>query len=204
MKANDKLAVQRFFLETLVASPSEFFRVQNIYNAENFDPKLRETAEFISVYADTYHSLPSVEQINAVASVNLKKMDVSPDHVDWFITEFERFTKRAELERAILKAADYLENGNFDPVEKLIKDAVQISLMKDLGTDYYADPKARLEKIKSNNGQISTGMKAIDDALYGGMNRGELNIFAGGCVAADTEVTIVELFDIDQLVANQV
>lgn len=177
----DSLSVQRLYLETLVASPGEFFRVQNIYNPENFDTKLRETAEFISVYADQYHSLPSIEQLNAVTNAGLKQLpDVDSSHVEWFISEFERFTKRAELERAILKAADYLEKGTFDPVEKLIKDAVQISLMRDIGTDYYADPRARLEKIKSNNGQVSTGMKAIDDALYGGMNRGELNIFAGG------------------------
>jgi archaellum biogenesis ATPase FlaH len=35
-------------------------------------------------------------------------------------------------------------------------------------------------KIKDKNGQVSTGWKNMDDKLFGGMNRGELNIFAGG------------------------
>ena len=96
------------------------------------------------------------------------------------MTEFEGFTKRNELERAILKAADMLEKGEYDPVEKLIKDAVQISLTKDMGTDYFFDPRARLMAIKSNNGQVSTGWPTLDKRLFGGMNRGELNIFAGG------------------------
>jgi archaellum biogenesis ATPase FlaH len=96
------------------------------------------------------------------------------------LDEFERFTKRQELERAILKAADLLEKGNYDPVEKLIKDAVQISLQKDLGTEYFANPRARLEAIKNSNGQISTGWPSVDNKLYGGFNRGELQIFAGG------------------------
>jgi replicative DNA helicase len=100
--------------------------------------------------------------------------------VEWFLDEFESFTKRQELERAILKAAEYLEKGNFDPVEKLIKDAVQVSLQKDMGTNYFADPRARLLKIKNNNGQISTGWPVLDSKLYGGFNRGELQIFAGG------------------------
>jgi len=65
-------------------------------------------------------------------------------------------------------------------VEKLIKDAVQISLTKDLGTDYFADPISRLQKLKSSNGQISTGWNSLDKKLFGGFNRGELNIFAGG------------------------
>jgi replicative DNA helicase len=35
-------------------------------------------------------------------------------------------------------------------------------------------------KIKDNNGQVSTGWPTMDKRLFGGMNRGELNIFAGG------------------------
>jgi replicative DNA helicase len=62
----------------------------------------------------------------------------------------------------------------------LVKKAVQIGLQKDLGTDYFADPKRRLEAIKDNNGQVSTGWQALDKKLFGGFNRGELNIFAGG------------------------
>jgi archaellum biogenesis ATPase FlaH len=84
------------------------------------------------------------------------------------------------LERAILKAADLLEKGTYDPVEKLIKDAVQISLQKDMGTDYFLDPKGRLSALKSSNGQNSTGWPCMDQKLYGGFNRGELQIFAGG------------------------
>jgi replicative DNA helicase len=49
-----------------------------------------------------------------------------------------------------------------------------------MGTDYFSDPKKRLMNIKNNNGQISTGWPALDGKLYGGFNRGELQIFAGG------------------------
>jgi archaellum biogenesis ATPase FlaH len=49
-----------------------------------------------------------------------------------------------------------------------------------MGTDYFKDPRARLMAIKDKNGQISTGWKAVDDKLFGGFNRGELNIWAGG------------------------
>jgi replicative DNA helicase len=96
------------------------------------------------------------------------------------MSEFEAFTRRQELERAILKSADLLEKGTYDPVEKLIKDAVQISLTKDLGIEYWEDPRARLMALKDNNGQVSTGWPALDRKLFGGFNRGELNIFAGG------------------------
>ena len=73
-----------------------------------------------------------------------------------------------------------LESGQYGACEDLVKNAVQIGLQKDLGTDYFADPRSRLEGIKENNGQVSTGWPALDKKLFGGFNRGELNIFAGG------------------------
>ena len=34
--------------------------------------------------------------------------------------------------------------------------------------------------LKDNNGQVSTGWESLDKKLFGGFNKGELNIFAGG------------------------
>ena len=150
-------------------------------NSENFDRKLRPVAEFIVEHSTKYNILPDPVQIKATTGQDI---DVVPDltdgHNDWFLEEFESFTKRQELERAIMKAADLLEKGDFDPVEKLIKDAVQISLQRDMGTDYFADPKARINKYFNSGGQVSTGWPQMDKLLYGGFSRGELNIFAGG------------------------
>jgi archaellum biogenesis ATPase FlaH len=173
--------LQKLFLEMMMQDAQSFVRVQNIYNPENFDRNYKETAKFLLEHADKHKTLPTAEQVLAVTKVELKPIkDLTEDHYDWFMIEFEGFTRQKELERAILKSADLLEKGEYDPVEKLIKDAVQISLTKDMGTDYFDDPRARLLAIKDNNGQLSTGWPTLDKRLFGGMNRGELNIFAGG------------------------
>tara|TARA_E500000178_G_scaffold355526_1_gene428465 strand:+ start:1175 stop:2572 length:1398 start_codon:yes stop_codon:yes gene_type:complete len=173
--------LQKLFLEMMMNDAQNYVRVQNIYNTENFDRSIKDAAEFIKTHSDEHGALPTYEQVRAVTGVELKPVpDITESHNDWFLAEFEGFTKRQELERAILKAADLLEKGTYDPVEKLIKDAVQISLTKDMGTDYFEDPRARLMALKDNNGQISTGWPAMDRKLFGGMNKGELNIFAGG------------------------
>ena len=175
------LEVQRLFLEMMIQDAESYVRVQNIYNPENFDRSLRPAAEFIKQHVNDHRTMPVLEQITAATGVKLNQIhDLNEDHFNWFMGEFEAFTKRQELERAILKAADMLEKGEFDPVEKLIKDAVQISLTKDMGTDYFNDPKARLEKYFNSGGQVSTGWPSVDKLLYGGFSRGELNIFAGG------------------------
>jgi KaiC/GvpD/RAD55 family RecA-like ATPase len=173
--------LQKLFLEMMLVDAQNFVRVQNIYNSENFDRELRDTARFISKYSDDYKSLPTPEQIRATSGVSLNADPNLISHNEWFITEFEKFTKRKELERAILKSADLLENGDdFAPVEKLIKDAVQISLTRDLGTDYFDNPADRINAYFNTGGQQSTGWPQLDKLLYGGFSKGELNIFAGG------------------------
>lgn len=173
--------LQKLFLEMMMNDAQNYVRVQNIFNTENFDRSVKDAAEFIKQHSDEHGALPTYDQVRAVTGVELKPVpDITESHNDWFLAEFEGFTKRQELERAILKAADLLEKGTYDPVEKLIKDAVQISLTKDMGTNYFEDPRARLMALKDNNGQISTGWPAVDRKLFGGMNKGELNIFAGG------------------------
>jgi KaiC/GvpD/RAD55 family RecA-like ATPase len=175
------LDVQKLFLEMMLHDAESFVRVQNIYNPENFDRSLRATAEFIAKHSDDYKTLPTREQIKAATGTALADIpDLNEGHNEWFMSEFEAFTRRQELERAILKSADLLEKGEYDPVEKLIKDAVQISLTKDMGTDYFDDPKARINKYFNSGGQVSTGWPQMDKILYGGFSRGELNIFAGG------------------------
>jgi len=165
----------------MLCDAQSYVRVQNIYNPENFDRNLRAAAEFIKEHCEQHQTMPDRAQISAATGIKLQEIpDLNDGHFDWFLEEFEAFTRRQELERAILKSADLLEKGEFDPVEKLIKDAVQISLTKDMGTDYFGSPSDRINKYFNSGGQVSTGWPQMDRLLYGGFSRGELNIFAGG------------------------
>ena len=175
------IEVQKLFLEMMLSDAESFVRVQNIYNPENFDRSLRAAADFVKTHYEEHGSLPILEQINATTGSKLETLPDLPDgNLDWFMDEFEGFTKKEELSRAILKSYDMLDKGEFATVEKLIKDAVQISLLKDMGTDYFADPRGRNDKYFNSGGQVSTGWPSLDKILYGGFSRGELNIFAGG------------------------
>lgn len=173
--------LQKLFLEIMLDYPESYVRVQNIFDSANFNRSLRDAADLIKEHATKYKVLPTVEQLNATLGTTFKKTTgLADEQHEWFLNEFEGFSQSKALERAILKAADYLEKGNRTPIQKLITDAVQIGLVKDIGTDYFKDPKGRLLAIREGNGQVSTGWPALDKALFGGMNRGELNIFAGG------------------------
>jgi len=173
--------LQKLFLEMFLADAQSFVRAQNIFRYSHYDAQLREPAKFIAEYANEYKTLPEVDIVNAKTGADLQSAaDIDPKHFDWFLDEYERFARHKELESAILASADMLEKGDYGSVEEKIKKAVQVGLTKDMGLDYFEDPKARLQALKDNNGMVPTGWKQFDKKLFGGFNRGELNIFAGG------------------------
>lgn len=197
--------IQKLYIEMMLGDAETFVRCQGIWDHELFDRKLQPAAKFFKEYVDAHSIIPTPAIINAATGQSFQVPDgLQEAHYDWLLTDFENFIKHKGLNRAILKAADLLEKGEYGPVEDMIKQAVQIGLQKDMGTDYFADPRSRLMKIKDKNGQMSTGWAALDQKLFGGFNRGELNIFAGGCVTGDTEVEIVRLFDISKFIETGV
>ena len=174
--------IQKTYLEIMLSDAQTFVRCQGIFDPESFDRKLQDGATFIRDFVAEHNTLPTEQIVNsACPGTNLKiPTGLNEQHYDWLLADFETFSRHKALEKAILTSADLLEKGEYGQCESLVKDAVQIGLQKDLGIDYFADPKGRLLGLKDNNGQVSTGWEALDKKLFGGFNKGELNIFAGG------------------------
>lgn len=171
--------IQKLYLEMMLSDAATFSRCQSIFDTSLFDKKLQTAAEFINNYVKDHSIMPTEDIVNAATNSAFKvPNDLHEEHYDWLMNDFETFTRHKGLEKAILESADMLEKGEYGPVEEMIKKAVQIGLNRDMGTNYFEDPRARLMKIKDKNGQVTTGWKSLDDKLFGGMNRGELNIFA--------------------------
>ena len=171
--------LQRLFVEFLAQDKDLFSRVNGIIDPLYFDRELRKGVEFIQEHAMNYSALPTRDQILATTGLELQELkDVDDRHQKWFIDEFETFCRHKALESAILESADLLEKGEYGPVERKIKEAVSIGLAKHMGTDYWESPAERIERVRNARGGQSTGWRDIDQKLYGGFNRGELNIFA--------------------------
>lgn len=173
--------VEDLFISFMMSNPDLFVRCKGIIKSKYFDEKKnRDTVAFIESYSTDFSEIPSVSQIKAVAKKDITLIpEEAKQHENWFLREFEKFCRHKALREAILSSPDLLNEGRYGEVEAVIKAAVQVALVKDLGLDYYANPKARLEELKNNRGNISTGWKTVDEKLYGGLNRGEITIFAG-------------------------
>jgi archaellum biogenesis ATPase FlaH len=180
--ANYNDDVQELFIRFLISDADLFARSQSIIKSKYFNKRFQPTVDFLVNYAIDHAAIPSVDQVRAVGGIfSLDVLDtVTKEHQDWFLSEFEQFCRHRAIDDAIVRSAELLENRHYGDVENLIKDAVQIGLVKDLGLSYFEDPAKRLNNIRNKGGAVSTGWKRLDEKLYGGLNRGEITIFAGG------------------------
>ena len=173
--------VQRVLLSYMLADPTSFALCQNIVKPEYFEDKLAPAVSYIKDFADDHKALPNPAQIAAWTQVNIEPFDgVSDQNTEWFLKHVEKFCRYRALELAVLDGVDLLQKGEGAQLEKRVKDAMTISLMRDLGTSYFQDPKSRLERLRDKSNYVSTGWTAMDKKLYGGFTKGSLNIFAGG------------------------
>lgn len=173
--------IEDLFINFMMSKPDLFVRCKGILKSDYFDDKQnRDTIAFIEGYSTDFSIIPSLEQIKALTKKDVYLMPVeAATHEPWFLREFEKFCRHKAMRDAILAAPDMLDASRYGEVESMVKAAVQIALVKDLGLDYYANPRERLEALRENKGQISTGWKSVDEKLFGGLNRGEITIFAG-------------------------
>jgi KaiC/GvpD/RAD55 family RecA-like ATPase len=175
------LEVQENYLNFLMSDPIAFTRCQNILDITHWNDRLKPAIRYVLKFADEYHALPTPEQVKAETQIQVTKVDnIQSQHTEWFLREIEGFCRHRAIENVIYDGADLITTGHYSEVEQRLRDAITISLQRDLGTDYFADPKARIQQVLDRSDVMSTGWRDLDAKLYGGFTKGALNIFAGG------------------------
>ena len=169
---------QKLLIEYLISSPDTYALCSSIVNPSYFDPEFRNAVEFVHKYYDQYHQTPAVEQIDAETGVKLQVREVSKDQLDYTTNEVEQFCKTRAMEKAVLESVPLIEEKKYGEIEDKIRNAVTVSLNRNMGTDYFRDPEGRLHRMGQEGVKISTGWKQVDDLLYGGVERGQLIVFS--------------------------
>lgn len=173
--------IEELFIRFFLTYPELFVRCKAIIDPKHYSTSQhKKTISFLEEHASEYSTLPTIDQIAAIAGKHFDLLDgIQDNHINWFLTEYETFARHKALEIEIFNAPELLQQGRYGEVEANIKRAVQLGLVKDLGTDYFLDVKSRLEGMKNKVSMISTGWRDLDDKLYGGFERGTLNFFVG-------------------------
>ena len=106
--------LQKLFLEFLISSRDLAARCNNVLDPEYFDRRLRPAAKFIKEYITEHSNVPDAKQLSAVTTIEIQEIgDKAEEHKDWFLDEFEGFSRHKALEGAILNSADLYFYFNF-------------------------------------------------------------------------------------------
>ena len=176
--------VEFLFVQVLLSSNDLFVITSSIIDPKHYhDYDSKEAIKFVLKYAENYNQLPSFEQVNSVIDCDKKLEPIDVDKGElfqWFLNEYENFAKRRQLEYVIINDSQKLiEKNEYGTLEKKVKDATEISLIQDLGVEYFRKPLERIKETVENSKTYSTGFSDLDEKLYGGFTRPSLNLFLG-------------------------
>jgi replicative DNA helicase len=181
MAINVSIDKQKLLLSYLICDSHSFALCRPILKPEYFDTELQKPLKFILSYSEKYKSLPNIAIIGVETGLIIDPISEEdmqkPNRLKWVCDEVEKFCRQMAVINAVVEASEKIHSGELDNLVDPIKNAVLLSLQRDLGSNYFKNPAARLRKMLENSA-IPTGYKHLDEALYGGVMRGGITIFA--------------------------
>lgn len=172
--------VQLMLLTMLLSDSAAFALCRTILQEAYFDDRLRPAIRYIIDYTGQYQHLPAAEMVRAVTGVAVAKFSETGSHTKFLLETVEAFCQYKAMELTVFDSIELLQTGRAGEIVERAKTALAVGLSSALGTDYFADPGERLRRMLDHDAYVSTGWTALDDKLFGGIIRGELNIFVGG------------------------
>ena len=197
-KCISSLLVDKAFLE----------RILDILDVTYFETDAnRWIVEQIIQYFLQYKASPTLTvfkiSVDAIQSELLKRsvidqlrvvyQKMSDTDITYVKETFLEFCKNQKLKNAIRASVDFLKDGEYDSIKKIVDEALKAGMERNMGTDFLNDAEFWL----SDNARtcMKTGWKLVDGILDGGLGNGELGIIMapagiGKCVGPNTEIEI--------------
>ena len=169
---------QKLLIEYLISSPEVFAICSPIVDPNYFDPEFRNAIQFVQSYYQKLAALPDPDQISAESQIKLEKREISKDKFKYCMQEVEEFCQRAAMENAVMASVPLIEEGDYGQVQTLIRNAATTGLAKNLGLEYFNNPKQRLTTLADGTVVFPTGWTEFDSLLLGGIARKELILWA--------------------------
>lgn len=171
---------QKLLIEYIVSSVDVYVLVLPVLQSRFFDVELRQSVDFIIRYYSSYNELPTISQINAEADDNIifEEQQLTSSKIEYTIDEIEQFCRRKAIESAVLSSPKLIEQGDYQGVEREIKEAITLSIHKNMGLSYFDDPATRIKRMLTEQQRTSTGWPEVDDMLAGGLLRQEMVLFS--------------------------
>jgi len=151
------------------------------------DEKVATYFELETIIRSKISDVVTVEMTLATLN-NIKTSDL--DGMDLIENTCEKFFKQQNLTKAINQSVEIIKKGNADnyyEIEDIIRKALDVNTNFDKGYN----PMDGIEDALSEDyrNAIPTGFKRLDDALYGGLAKGELGVIVAPSGTGKTSAT---------------
>lgn len=147
-------------------------------------------AECILNYYDTYNRSPSFNDLK-VCLYNYKDTDRDKDFWSTLVDGFQslkeeglsfvhdhatKFIQYRVYKETIRAEAEYLENYDFDSIQRAQKEALKYAVETEPFIDFFEDDPIEFFIQDEIRDTIPTGISALDEVLRGGTARGEISV----------------------------
>jgi len=174
------LAKQTLLVNYLLSDSDLFTRCNAILDQNYFDPEVRHSVHFMKEYYENYRALPSNDQIIAETGNSFEPKQLTKAEIEYALVEIETYCRNKAMERAVLSAPSLMAKNDHGKVLDNLKEAISVSINRDVGLDYFSDPLLRIQRMLLRNAPLSLGYKILDEYLNGGPSRKELLLFMAG------------------------
>lgn len=171
---------QKLLLEYLISSPPLYARCMHIVKKQYWDDLYhQDTIEFVHNYNDQFNSLPTPAQIEAETSFSCITHEMPESEHTYALNEIEKFCRKKAILILLKNAGEQIHKDELGDLDEELKQAMLISIHRDIGLEYFKDPLARLKKMLEDYETISTGWPIADRVLDGGITRKALLLVLG-------------------------
>lgn len=171
---------QKLLVSYLMSDSDLYARCSAILDTNYFDPEVRHSVHFIQEHYDKYRALPSSDQVRVETGNSFEQKPLTKSESSYAVIEIEKYCRNKAMEKAILASPKLMDKDDFDTIHKNIKEAMEVSVSRDIGIDYFENPIERLQRMMLYNAKMSTGFRDLDALLDGGPSRKELLLYMGG------------------------
>lgn len=174
-----ELEKQKLLVSVLASNRDLMALCSGIIKPSYFDPSLKKSVRFLKEYFEKYKDVPRASVVRAETGLVLDEVgEINKGEMKFVSEEIETFCRNRAMTEAILSGPELIQKGDFGQVLTVLKDAISVGLVKDLGMDYFMNPEDRLKNTLVTQARISTGWPELDDLTGGGLGRQELIMFA--------------------------
>ena len=168
---------EQMLVNVMLSHEPLFLKAISVIKPEYFDPELRNAVKMIVDYYEKYSGIPHFDIIKGETSVEFKPIEVTPDIETYATDSLEQLCKTRALELAVIEGFKLIQKGDQESLSVMIDEARQITFNKDLGIEYFSNPRERLENEEYRAACIPCGIDIIDEMTGGGPCVGETIMF---------------------------